>query len=1290
MNETIITIPADTRETKTIISSDLLKEKTEFEQKNTPVEYVTEWPLSLIWSALIAERELYIAQSHNNFIPSQTPTLAPQWTTGDIVPEIRFESTNLENFLSRRGNPKNVERSSKMDKWTIKKTGQARDTKWNIQAWLMDGTVIRTDSGEILSEESLVITDIEESKRTKAKKQYEQKMKNRWNLRKWQAEAQVQGFEFGLPGRHLIFSQPIALIIDTPHMSDGVVVDIMTAHAGESEFHTRWLSTNPDSGCTTTWDATIPGNQAIVKNGQVVFYTCGASSFTMNPSGGGAGSNDLRIIIGDCAQTQIYYNNLAQVYGGNPAATWCTGAPWTWPALRIGGTTYGNTFTAWTSANTVGTTIGNTYTATSTMSITTGGRTYQLIIDWEHTAPNKYITWNWQVIVPAGNTLPIRFYYGVDSMIAGNDANDVGYFTNTGWRTIWVYDNVANVLSAFRYISGLDWTAHQANGYNTVRTQIANGANFTNDVQTTGGDLWYGINWDFGTPTVATTYTGSIEWRMLPFVSADVVDLIPGIWQPEWPLTTGFTSQMPITVTNVWNLTSSWVHTAVLTIPTNISGPTSAFTDNGWSCGAQAGTTVTCTRTTNIAPLDTQTFYIPVIPQPAAGGTNVTFNLSISNPGDSDTANNTAYATNAVVSAAPVISPGWVTGPRFWSKADGWKNCSATGCTITTWFNSWVVAVNATTGLGIVTYDPATQINFNPTLYFNNASLNINNNLTLPTRANSIFVVSRIGAGGNFYIGTQTNTNNTRSWRTSPTTDQWMRHNSTVFYNGTNNRAVNVPAITSTVRQNGGASAGFTNGRQLLSSASTLTFTVNNLGIWRVANTNSTLSNVAEVIIYNTALTAANQNRVESYLALKYGITLDQTTATNYTLVNNGTAWNASLATTYNRDIAGIARDDLASLNQLRSQSINNPWDILVARDGASIASNSRALVWGNNWAGTGTFSTTDAPSPYRRIARVWQFQEKLWDVWVVKISYPTNSLPSGASGPIYMLVDNDGVFAAWASIFTGTLVWSNWEWTLNIADMQYVTFAEWWDITPPTIASNSIASGTLMPHGNFSLTYTYTDTESGINASTATWRIYSWNSGTNSYNTTALGGYSVLAIANSSSATINIANLPHGRYRIDLSISDNAGNITTQSYTYFVDAIEWTISTDVYNIWDIVWNTTVFWTGELMVTIRTVWAWFSLTTSPLSALTRPGGDTINYWNGTFWVWYDLWSGSGFGGAILSYSPNATLATVAKNINPNWEKNTFVYRVRYGAYVDFMQSAGDYIGTASFRIILDY
>ncbi len=60
-------------------------------------------------------------------------------------------------------------------------------------------------------------------------------------------------------------------------------MDLLTEHAGDSDFHTGGLSVDPATGCSDGL-ATIPGSQAVVKNGKITFYTCGASSFTMNPS----------------------------------------------------------------------------------------------------------------------------------------------------------------------------------------------------------------------------------------------------------------------------------------------------------------------------------------------------------------------------------------------------------------------------------------------------------------------------------------------------------------------------------------------------------------------------------------------------------------------------------------------------------------------------------------------------------------------------------------------------------------------------------------------------------------------------------------------------------------------------------------------------------------------------------------------------------------------------------------------------------------------------------------------
>ena len=249
-------------------------------------------------------------------------------------------------------------------------------------------------------------------------------------------------FEFGIPGTHLVFSSPVTISMRTPNMSDGNMVDIAVLHAGNSGFNTSGLSVMSDTLCDTSGSASKAGSQAIVKNGQITFYTCGASSFTMNPTGGTAGSNDLRIIIGDCAQVQIYYNNLSQIYTGNPPATGCAGtSPGSWAMLRIGATTYGNgvdgvTATAWSTNTTTGTTVGNTYTATSTMTRIVGALTYTLIIDWSHTAPNKYITWSYRVIVPATNAANVRFYMANDSMVAGADTNDAGYYTMTGGQTV--------------------------------------------------------------------------------------------------------------------------------------------------------------------------------------------------------------------------------------------------------------------------------------------------------------------------------------------------------------------------------------------------------------------------------------------------------------------------------------------------------------------------------------------------------------------------------------------------------------------------------------------------------------------------------------------------------------------------------------------------------------------------------------------------------------------------------------------------------------------------------------
>ena len=76
---------------------------------------------------------------------------------------------------------------------------------------------------------------------------------------------------------------------------------------------------------------------------------------------------------------------------------------------------------------------------------------------------------------------------------------------------------------------------------------------------------------------------------------------------------------------------------------------------------------------------------------------------------------------------------------------------------------------------------------------------------------------------------------------------------------------------------------------------------------------------VAEVITYPFSLSNIDRLKVQSYLAVKYGVTLDKSVA-KY-LSNNGTEiWND---TTYWHDVFGIGKDDASRLNQTQSNSIN-------------------------------------------------------------------------------------------------------------------------------------------------------------------------------------------------------------------------------------------------------------------------------------------------------------------------------------------------------------------------------
>lgn len=111
---------------------------------------------------------------------------------------------------------------------------------------------------------------------------------------------------------------------------------------------------------------------------------------------------------------------------------------------------------------------------------------------------------------------------------------------------------------------------------------------------------------------------------------------------------------------------------------------------------------------------------------------------------------------------------------------------------------------------------------------------------------------------------------------------------------------------------------------------------------------------LAELMVYTKNLHDTTRISAQSYLGLKYGITLPH----NYTDYNNKTIWLADAK--YKYDIAGLAREDLNLLHQSIATSSNNPGELIISMgsiDGIinkkeltqRIDTNSTYLIWGHD-----------------------------------------------------------------------------------------------------------------------------------------------------------------------------------------------------------------------------------------------------------------------------------------------------------------------------------------------------
>lgn len=157
---------------------------------------------------------------------------------------------------------------------------------------------------------------------------------------------------------------------------------------------------------------------------------------------------------------------------------------------------------------------------------------------------------------------------------------------------------------------------------------------------------------------------------------------------------------------------------------------------------------------------------------------------------------------------------------------------------------------------------------------------------------------------------------------------------------------------------------------------------------------------IAEVIVYHNTdagdIDNADLARIHSYLAIKYGITLDQTSPQNYINSASQVVWDATANDGFNHNIAGIARDDEGGLNQKQSNSVNPGLQVLISTTGLAntnlenfgLLDNMQYLVWGDNGLNRSPMVPISGVSGVNfRFESVWKVQNK-GNVGTVRVAW--------------------------------------------------------------------------------------------------------------------------------------------------------------------------------------------------------------------------------------------------------------------------------------------------------------
>lgn len=363
---------------------------------------------------------------------------------------------------------------------------------------------------------------------------------------------------------------------------------------------------------------------------------------------------------------------------------------------------------------------------------------------------------------------------------------------------------------------------------------------------------------------------------------------------------------------------------------------------------------------------------------------------------------------------------------QIWVKASDNGGVKDDGGAINTWKNHAGDDFDAVVGQPTFESDEAQLVNYNPVIGFDGSSHFTNTTSTFGLNGLEVqtFIVAGALTPGTGIFSPNSNVSNAFEFTAN---DGFARMKG---YLG----ASNIQAAVSTDgqqmyaawRDDTGLGHFSHTGKRTTHSTVTTPWTPSNLHLGAVHNFGIFKGTLPEVLLYNRALSDIETQKVESYLAMKYGFTLDHSAGGqlgDYLLSDESVAWDASVAPAYQNDIVALVRDNVSGLHQKQSHTQADDLRLYVgslASDNAAnseqVSRNKASLIVGRD---TGAYQAipgnavlNEMPAGIeRRFVREWKITNANF-VDDYTIEFVWDSAGVFDISDIRLLIDDDGDFS--------------------------------------------------------------------------------------------------------------------------------------------------------------------------------------------------------------------------------------------------------------------------------------